>query len=305
MAPGCGAAVHRRLDFWLGDWNVSDAAGRLLGTNRITAVEGGCAVEERWRSASGHTGRSLFYVDRSSGLWRQVWITDQGPMKEKVERPGAVPGALRFAGIVATWRGPALDRTTLTVLPDGRVRQRIEQSLDQGRSWERWEGLYSRMPGSCDGPEHRRFDFWLGDWAVTVRSRVDPGSEKWLLARGSSRIRSILNGCVIEERFTAEDHQHRSWSGRSHSTWVPSRRQWRQTWVDDSGSYLVFTGGWDDGRMVLVGERRPDGRTMRMVFLNIDRDRLEWRWEASADLRDWRPMMVIQYRRLAARAPGR
>jgi hypothetical protein len=39
------------------------------------------------------------------------------------------------------------DRTTLTPLPDGRVRQLIETSNDDGRSWEtRFEGFYRRRP---------------------------------------------------------------------------------------------------------------------------------------------------------------
>ena len=35
--------------------------------------------------------------------------------------------------------------------------------------------------------------------------------------------------------------------------WIPAEKRWRQTWVDDSGAYLAFTGG-----MALVRNRQWD-----------------------------------------------
>jgi hypothetical protein len=294
LPAGCDAPVYHALDFWVGAWNVTDADGSFAGTNVISRILGGCAVEEQWIDAGGHQGRSLFYVDRDSGQWRQVWVTDQGPMKEKREQPGAVAGSMRFAGQVVTARGPALDRTTLTALPDGTVRQRIEQSLDDGQRWQAWEGRYARMAPACATPEQRAFDFWLGDWAVTVRTRARADATTWQETHGSNHVSAILN----EERFTAEDGKAASWSGHSLSVWVPAQKRWRQTWVDDAGNYLAFTGAMQQGEMILVGEPRPDGRTMRRVFAAIARDRLEWRWEATRDGKSWTPMMTIAYRRL-------
>jgi hypothetical protein len=177
------------------------------------------------------------------------------------------------------------------------VRQVIA-ALDGSASWT---GIYSRQVKACDTPEHHQMDFWLGDWSVTVRSRVAPEKDEWTTAAGSNHVTSILDGCAIEERFTAQAAPGPgTWSGRSHSTWVATEKRWRQTWVDDSGGYLAFSGGMQGADMVLVGEPHPNGRVMRMVFTNITRDRLDWRWEASTDgQRTWTAMMTIAYARMA------
>jgi hypothetical protein len=301
LLPGCAAPAYHRLDFWLGTWNVLDAEGHFAGTNVIAPILGGCAVEEQWLDAAGHQGRSLFYVDRASGLWKQVWATDGGPIKDKLEQPGAVAGSVRFAGTVWSPNGPVLDRTTLTPLDGGKVRQRIEQSGDQGRSWHAWEGTYVRMPRACDSREHHGFDFWLGDWSVVVRSRASVDATAWQETRGSNHVAAVLNGCAVEERFTAEDGKLGSWSGHSVSTWVPAAKKWRQTWVDDQGNYLAFAGGPEGAEMVLVGEPRPGGKVMRMVFAGIAKDKIDWRWEASSDGgKSWKAVMTIAYRRLGA-----
>jgi len=288
VPAGCDSPTYHRLDFWLGAWDVSDPSGAYQGTNVIDRTLGGCAISEDWVDARGHRGASLFYVDRTSGDWRQLWVTDEGPSKEKHEVAPSGTGTIVFEG--------ARDRTTLAPSGDGKVRQVIA-SLDGRASWT---GIYTRQPKSCDTPEHHQMDFWLGDWSVAVRSRVAPDKDEWATTTGSNHVTSILNGCAIEEHFTAQGAQGPgTWSGRSHSVWVAAENRWRQTWVDDSGGYLAFTGGMQGPDMVLVGEPGPSGRVMRMVFTNIAHDRLAWRWEASTDgQRTWKPMMTIDYARM-------
>jgi hypothetical protein len=140
----------------------------------------------------------------------------------------------------------------------------------------------------------------------------EPGKEEWSDAIGSNHVVSVLNGCAVQENFTATGGTNgATWSGKSHSTWVASEKRWRQTWVDDSGSYLAFTGGMQAGEMVLVGEPRPNGangKVMRMVFGEIGPSHIAWRWEASTDgEKTWRPMMTIEYTRVGAAtaAPAR
>ncbi len=139
VPPGRDPALHR-LDFWLGDWNVTNVkTGAKEGTNHIEKILRGCAVVENWTEADGSgEGKSLFYYNTVTGAWKQVWVTDAGYAKEKQLLPAALPdGAVRFQGEVATRSGgTVLDRTTLTPLPDGRVRQVIEISRDHGATWQ-------------------------------------------------------------------------------------------------------------------------------------------------------------------------
>lgn len=159
LAPGpaagqqaCDGEAFHRLDFWLGDWVVV-AGGRQVGTNRIVRILGGCALEEHWTSAGGGRGQSLFYYVPALDQWRQVWVTANatrvGGVKEKreVERPPE--GGVRFQGeIPLAGGGSYLDRTTLTPLEGGRVRQVIEISRDDGATWQTtFDAIYAR-PGA-------------------------------------------------------------------------------------------------------------------------------------------------------------
>jgi hypothetical protein len=149
----CGEqpAAHA-LDFWLGDWEVRDADGNLAGTNRIEAALDGCAILEHWSGAGGSAGLSLFYFHSWLGQWRQVWITAEplrpGAVKEKRQDLNYRGPGIRFQGeVMVSPEHDVQDRTTLVPLADGRVRQRIETSNDDGRSWQLvFEGWYRRRP---------------------------------------------------------------------------------------------------------------------------------------------------------------
>ena len=132
------------LDFWLGRWIVVSPEGEPLGDNEIVEVLGGAAVVERWRGVEGGEGMSLFFYDRTSAVWKQVWVTDRGTHKEK--QLVSAHGGLVFQGTVTPPGRPAhLDRTTLTPLPGGAVRQIIETSVDGGRTWTlAFDGRYVR-----------------------------------------------------------------------------------------------------------------------------------------------------------------
>lgn len=145
-AQACDGPAARLLDFWIGTWDVALPDGTKAGTNRIEKVLSGCAVLEHWQGEAGGDGKSLFYFDAAHGSWKQVWMTDRATFKEKqsIERlPG---GAVRFQGTLPRAGGGAtLDRTTLTPLDDGRVRQQIEQSDDNGATWRTtFLGIYTR-----------------------------------------------------------------------------------------------------------------------------------------------------------------
>jgi hypothetical protein len=146
-AAACSVPAAHRLDFWLGQWDVRNPSGGFEGRNVIEKVLGGCAILEHWSDGDGSAGQSLFYYDALGARWKQVWVTDTGEFKEKAEQPDFVDG-VRFQGEIPRRDGRRIqDRTTLTVLPDGRVRQLIEQSGDGGTTWRAWEGLYTRTGG--------------------------------------------------------------------------------------------------------------------------------------------------------------
>ena len=139
--------VFAVLDFWLGDWEVY-VNDTLAGHNHIAKILDGCAVTEDWVSVDGKRGHSLFYYVPVEQSWRQVWVTGRamfpGGVKEKslVER---TENAVRFQGEIRKNSGSYLDRTTLTAMESGEVRQLIEISTDDGSTWKAvFDGRYVR-----------------------------------------------------------------------------------------------------------------------------------------------------------------
>lgn len=128
----------------------------------------------------------------------------------------------------------------------------------------------------------RQFDFWLGDWDA-----------KWEGGEGTNRIELGFDGKVVMENFTAPDL-----IGMSVSVYDPERKLWCQTWVDNTGSYLDFTGGFSDGKMILTRNAFAKGQSFmqRMVWFNIEADKFDWSWERSDDNgATWQPRWSIQY----------
>ena len=131
--------AYHQLDFWVGKWDVYDNHdGSLNGTDIVEKIVGGCAIVENWQEADGSgEGKSLFYYENAKKLWKQVWVTDAGPMKEKQMIEEYKDSGVRFQGEIPHLNGGShLDRTTLTPLPGGRVHQVIEISRDAGKTWE-------------------------------------------------------------------------------------------------------------------------------------------------------------------------
>lgn len=143
------------LDFWVGDWDVY-VGETQVGANRIEKVLDGCALMEHWSSARGGQGKSLFYYVPATKQWKQVWVTARamapGAVKEKQLVETLEDGSVRFQGELPRREGAGtyFDRTTLTPLQGGHVRQVIEVSGD-GREWRTmWDSVY--VPKGSEPP---------------------------------------------------------------------------------------------------------------------------------------------------------
>ena len=130
-------------------------------------------------------------------------------------------------------------------------------------------------PRFCDSPEHRQFDFWLGEWDVSSNGQ----------AAGTNRIVSIHNGCALQENWQGASAG--GISGTSFNLYDRARGQWHQTWVDSSGNLLQLDGTWRDGAMIMQGERpTPDGRGTalhRISWTPNDDGTVRQLWQASQD----------------------
>lgn len=127
---------------------------------------------------------------------------------------------------------------------------------------------------ACDTPEHRQFDFWVGQWDV-YRTDTDK-----LVAR--SLIEKLYGGCAVRENWMPTGGT----GGGSFNSWRPAEKKWRQTWTDSSNNWNEYVGGIEGGMMVLAGtstdaagnatpvrmtyEAKPDGSVVQTGYQSPD-----------------------------------
>src|SRR5258706_5502013 len=126
----------------------------------------------------------------------------------------------------------------------------------------------------CSSPESSQFDFWVGDWDLTWNDT----------SKGINSIKRVLDGCGIQENFSDAVN---NFNGMSWSMYNPKTAAWQQTWIDNQGGYIVLTGKFDKGEMVLatkpVANAQGKLSISRMVFYNIKPGSFDWNWENSID----------------------
>jgi hypothetical protein len=123
----------------------------------------------------------------------------------------------------------------------------------------------AQQNAACSVPEHRQFDFWLGDWEVK-----DPNGN----AAGINLISSEFGGCVLQEHWVGSQGGR----GSSFNIFSSADKKWHQAWVDDSGTFLNLIGNFEDGKMILVNDASvlTDRITWNLVDGNKDRVRQFW-----------------------------
>lgn len=136
LAP-CSSPQHRQFDFWIGDWDVYDPSGQLVGTNTIESILEGCVIHESWTGASGSAGRSFNRWDREGETWNQHWVTDSGT--EMILSGTFDEGRM----VLETLPGVSpRQRWTWYEIEPGKVRQRADQTED-GETWSVvWDSVY-------------------------------------------------------------------------------------------------------------------------------------------------------------------
>jgi hypothetical protein len=147
----------------------------------------------------------------------------------------------------------------------------------------------------CSAPQAREFDFWIGAWELTWNG-PQMGVPEGKQGKAVNVVQRILGGCVIQENFTAPAGV---FLGKSWSVYNPANNAWKQTWVDNSGSYLLFSGGYKNGSMELRTDpvkRNEKILVYRMVFKDIAADSLKWDWQRSGDGgKSWVDVWNIRY----------
>lgn len=139
----CATAEHRAFDFWIGEWNVHGAKGKLAGTNSIQREIGGCVLHERYDTGRGYRGESFNIYDAPRKVWHQTWVDSSGLLL-------LLEGGMRDGKMVLEGQTTGSDgkttrhRITWTPNPDGSVRQFWESTAPTGEWTVAFDGRYTR-----------------------------------------------------------------------------------------------------------------------------------------------------------------
>ena len=142
----------------------------------------------------------------------------------------------------------------------------------------------------CAAPEFHQFDFWIGTWEV----RTPDGK-----IAGTNRIEPILDGCVLQETWRGA----KGLQGSSLNMYVPSTKQWHQTWMDQQGTLLLLDGSFRDGAMVMTGEApsatKPGTTALQRITWTPAADGLRQVWETSDDAgKTWNTVFDGRYTKI-------
>jgi hypothetical protein len=154
-------------------------------------------------------------------------------------------------------------------------------------------------PFDCTAPQHREFDFWVGEWDVVPNPETRPANAPAPppgRKPASNVVEKAHRGCVLIENW--DDRQ--GGTGQSFNLYDRVRQQWHQTWVDSNGGLHEYWGGLKDGNMVFIGQvplpaasRFAGRRIVRLTFYHLGPDKVrqfseslspDGTWNASYDL---------------------
>lgn len=145
------------------------------------------------------------------------------------------------------------------------------------------------QPPTCEAPEFRAFDFWIGEWDVYPTVGGD--------MVGRSTISSEDDGCVITEHWRSGTS-----SGRSINIYDRHSGHWEQFWVDSTGGRTHFIGGPTETGMQLTA---PQARAWqapgavfqsRMTFTNNPDGSVRQLGATSSDGETWTTRYDFTYR---------
>ena len=74
----CSDDASQQLDFLIGDWELFNKSGDVIGENKVRLVFGTCTLEEDFKGKDGLKTHSIFSYDEKNKHWTQNWSDDFG-----------------------------------------------------------------------------------------------------------------------------------------------------------------------------------------------------------------------------------
>lgn len=141
QTASCQSPEYHQFDFWLGDWEVQNPSGKVVGHNLVTRELDGCLIVEHWNDAAGkNLGSSFNYFDTRDKKWHQLYISNSGNAGDFPAMAGEFHEN-KMILLTGPHDGP-VSRWTWYVVSPGNVRQMAEQ-IQADKSWRiTWDSIY-------------------------------------------------------------------------------------------------------------------------------------------------------------------
>lgn len=140
--PCVSRAESHAFDFWVGEWDVTNAQGQPAGKSSVQQILSQCVLFENWTDRQGGQGKSFNVYNTDYSMWQQFWTDQYGRVTEYRESERTPEGGLRFLAHQRLAKGPSLIRMTFTPIDHNTVHQYGETSIDSGKTWTASFDLY-------------------------------------------------------------------------------------------------------------------------------------------------------------------
>ena len=129
----CDALEYRRLDFWVGKWDVFYEDGRMAGTSEVQKTLQGRVIMKNGTGIDGFEGKSFNLYDRVRKRWIQKWVDSRGQL---IEFQGAWKAdTLEYIGRFSSNGQEVLASMAFTPHARGSFKQVWRKSADGGKTW--------------------------------------------------------------------------------------------------------------------------------------------------------------------------
>lgn len=167
--------------------------------------------------------------------------------------------------------------------------------------------LSSKAAANCSAPEHREFDFWIGDW--TIKQKILKADGSWFEADATTKISPILGGCALMEEWKGKVlffwegmEEPAPLQGFSARAFDPKTKQWVISWMDTRNPrFGEFVGNFKEGRGEFFRKSpAANGKqsTTRVTFSDITPRSVHWDLAVSSDDgKTWRMLWIMEMTR--------
>jgi hypothetical protein len=200
---------------------------------------------------------------------------------------------------VAALAAPALAQTAPQQPPqppavESLNRQQLRDEVTRLRAIVGSGAVRPQRPGGCTTPEHRQFDFWVGEWDVSPTGNA-------AVVVAESTISMHDQGCVIMEYWRPFRGAH----GHSLNMYDTADQKWHQTWMAASGLRSEYAGTFQNGGLYLdaltpLPGTTPANARVRMNYQAIDANTVrQWGDQYDEATQTWNVTWDLTYRRRA------